>query len=302
MIFIQIQKKANKQKNHNYIKSPLNYNGNKYRLLTQIIPLLPENINTFVEPFCGSCCVGLNVSANKYIFNDVNRYIISIYRLFQEKSYEEIFEMVTSFICDYKLSKTNEEGYLKLRNYYNNEDNSNQVVLYVLLCHCYNNQFRVNKKGDFNMPFGRNRSDFNLSLQQRLKIFCEISKEKQMLFFNTFFDDISIGYYDLNPQLDFVYIDPPYLISTANYNENGGWTEELEKRMLEFTLWLTQLGIRWAMSNVTHHKGKENIFLLKYIENNPQLTVHKLEMSYKHSSYNKHDKNEKTTEVLLTNY
>lgn len=36
-----------------YIKSPLNYTGGKYKLLPQIIPMLPSNINTFVDLFGG---------------------------------------------------------------------------------------------------------------------------------------------------------------------------------------------------------------------------------------------------------
>ena len=36
-----------------YIKSPINYTGGKYRLLNKIIPLFPENINTFVDFFGG---------------------------------------------------------------------------------------------------------------------------------------------------------------------------------------------------------------------------------------------------------
>ena len=55
---------------NNYIKSPLNYTGGKYKLLKQIIPLLPDNINTFVDLFGGGFNVGINVKANKIIYND----------------------------------------------------------------------------------------------------------------------------------------------------------------------------------------------------------------------------------------
>ena len=48
-----------------YVKSCLNYTGGKYKLLPQIIPLFPEDINMFVDLFCGGCNVGINVNAKK---------------------------------------------------------------------------------------------------------------------------------------------------------------------------------------------------------------------------------------------
>ena len=55
-----------------YIKSPINYIGNKYRLLKNLVPLFPEDIDTFVDVFSGSGTVLINVNANKYIYNDIN--------------------------------------------------------------------------------------------------------------------------------------------------------------------------------------------------------------------------------------
>ena len=54
-----------------YIKSPLNYTGGKYKLLNQILPLFPEDINTFVDLFTGGCNVAINVNANRIIANDL---------------------------------------------------------------------------------------------------------------------------------------------------------------------------------------------------------------------------------------
>ena len=52
------------------IASPLNYTGGKYKLLPQIFPLFPDNVNTFVDIFCGGCNVGINVNAQHIICND----------------------------------------------------------------------------------------------------------------------------------------------------------------------------------------------------------------------------------------
>lgn len=50
------------------IQSPLNYTGGKYRLLSQILPLFPDDIETFVDLFCGGCNVGINVMANNHLY------------------------------------------------------------------------------------------------------------------------------------------------------------------------------------------------------------------------------------------
>ena len=58
------------------IESPLNYTGGKYKLLPQILPYFPKNIDRFVDIFCGGCNVGCNVKANSIVFNDNNIMII----------------------------------------------------------------------------------------------------------------------------------------------------------------------------------------------------------------------------------
>lgn len=63
-----------------YIKSPINYIGNKYKLIGQIIPLFPDNIDTFIDVFGGSGTVLINTKANKYIYNDINQYVSNIFK------------------------------------------------------------------------------------------------------------------------------------------------------------------------------------------------------------------------------
>jgi hypothetical protein len=71
--------------NMNYLKSPLNYIGGKEKLLSQIFPLFPGKINTFIDLFCGGCSVGLNVNANKVIFNDKNTHLVNIYNVLKNQ-------------------------------------------------------------------------------------------------------------------------------------------------------------------------------------------------------------------------
>jgi DNA adenine methylase len=65
------------------IKSPLNYIGGKAKLLDQILPLFPKEINNFIDLFAGGCNVGVNVNAKKIYFNDNLTYLIEMYKVFQ---------------------------------------------------------------------------------------------------------------------------------------------------------------------------------------------------------------------------
>ena len=101
----------------------------------------------------------------------------------------------------------------------------------------------------------------------------------------------------------FVYVDPPYLITCATYNEQDGWNETLEKELLKYLDKLHERGIRFALSNVLHSKGKENKILIEWINNNiGKYRVIYLDYTYSNSNYQTKDRTSKTDEVLIVNY
>lgn len=92
-------------KDKKYCRSPLFYVGDKYRLLKDIIPLFPKEINKFIEPFTGGGSVFLNTNAKKYILNDINDKVIQLHRLFiaySEKPWA-FFETIKDYIFRYGL-------------------------------------------------------------------------------------------------------------------------------------------------------------------------------------------------------
>ena len=280
------------------IKSPMNYIGGKYKLLPQILPLFPKNINTFVDMFCGGLNVGINVRANKIIANDYNHFIIDIFKEFKEKSKEEVLKHIEGRIKEYKLSKTNEEGFIKFREFYNN--NKTPLDLYTLVCFSYNYQYRFNNKLDYNNPFGRNRSQFSEALKKKLEIFLDELKEKDIKITCQDY----INFYDYEYEKDvFVYCDPPYLITTGSYNDGNrgfkNWGEKEEKELLEFLDNLNSLNVKFALSNVLEHKGLENNILKEWTK---KYNIHYLNYSYNNCNYHSKNKNYKTIEVLITNY
>lgn len=275
-----------------YLKSPINYTGNKYKILKQIVPLFPNNINTFVDVFGGSGTVMINVRAKHYIYNELSDWVYSMFNGFISNECDSIIDKVDSIIKEYQLSKTNAEGYLKLRNDYNN-GRKDWVTLYVLCCYAFNSQGRFGNNGKFNMPFGKDRSCFSDRQRENIIRMKTIFESKNVKCTNQSFDNID---YSLLGENDFVYFDPPYYGSVAVYNEKNGWTETQEKKLSDMIDILNKNGVQFALSNN-----------LKY--GNPILndlserynTIH-LGSKYNNSSYHKKDKSGEDDEVLIVNY
>ncbi|MDR0752279.1 MAG: DNA adenine methylase [Christensenellaceae bacterium] len=84
--------------------SPLNYPGNKAKLLKEIIPLLPINIDVFYDVFGGSGIVSVNSSAKKIIFNDLSKEAFALFKYFVETPTEKIIENMEMLISKYGLT------------------------------------------------------------------------------------------------------------------------------------------------------------------------------------------------------
>lgn len=282
-----------------YIKSPLNYIGGKHKLLPQILPLFPTNIDTFVDLFCGGFNVGVNVEANKIIAIDKQWQVIDFLHVCKECSddIDYMLRQIDRWINEFKLSKTNKDGYLKLRNYYNNGC-SIWSVFYTLVCYSFNNQIRFNKKDEFNTPFGMNRS-FNSALRKKFIDFVNTLNFKNVEFVWSDFREFD---FSKLTNKDFVYADPPYYMSgyiVATYNENGGWTEKDELDLLRLLDRLDNQGVRFALSNVFESKGKSNDLLKSWAK---KYRVIELEHTYKNCNYQRKNRDKRDLEVLVVNY
>ena len=300
------------------IQSPLNFTGGKYKLLPQILPLFPQGINCFVDLFCGGCNVGINIDSNSVVYNDIDEHLFYLFNTFKNLDKEVTFELIFKIIKDYDLSLVCENGYdyyncdsgsgvgsynkerfLKLRNDFNHhkqEDYYYYLMLYVLIVYAFNNQIRFNAKGEYNLPVGKR--DFNKKMQTKLSAFIDRLHRQDCSFSCKSFTEFDVS--DLTER-DFVYVDPPYLITCATYNEQDGWNEDHEKELLKFLDGLNSKQIRFALSNVLRSKGKENTILLEWLSKN-NYTIHHLNYGYANSNYQTKDKQSKSEEVLITNY
>ncbi|MFI3300737.1 MAG: Dam family site-specific DNA-(adenine-N6)-methyltransferase [Candidatus Gastranaerophilales bacterium] len=281
-----------------YIKSPLNYTGGKYKILDNIISQLPNNINTFIDAFGGGFNVGINVSANKIIYNDHIVYLKEMFQFFRDTDSEIIFNDIKKIISDYNLSNENNEGYLMLREDYNT--NKNILFLFVLTCFSFNHQIRFNNQHKFNTPFGKKRSSYNLTIESNLFDFINNLKSKNIEFYSKDFSFIREC--DLKAN-DFVYCDPPYLISNASYNDGKrgfkNWTQNEDLELLKLLDELNNKNVRFLLSNVLEHKGETNDNLIQWSK---KYNVKKIDKNYNNCNYQLKNKTSDTQEVIIYNY
>lgn len=295
-------------------RSPLFYVGDKYKLMKQLVNLFPKEINNFYEPFVGGGTVFLNIEAKKYYLNDIDKHLINIHKLLiaSSKNPEKFFKDAEKIIHKYKLSHSykkdivpdslkkefkktyyarfNKEGYDKLRLSVNNYQKNDPLILYILLIYGFNRMLRFNGGGKFNLPVGN--VDFNKNVVNALNSYFNFVHDKKISItskdFKKFFSDKK---YSKN---DFVYLDPPYLISASEYNKL--WNQKSEADLLKMIDVLDKKGVKFALSNVTHYNGSKNDLLLEWMK---KYKVHKIESNY----INYHNNGKKIIkEVLVTNY
>lgn len=304
-----------------FIKSPLNYTGNKYRILPQITKYFPKHTKIFIDMFCGGATVGFNVSADKVILIDSNPRVISLLKFLAAKDVQIIIKKIEKIIEEYNLSYTykynynvykeegyiegnnglkkyNEKGYYKLRDDYNKISNKNtdkaNVMLYVLIIYGFNNDIRFNSLGEFNLPVGK--TDFNKNNYNKLIAYNDRAKETKYEFICADFRSKKVK--NLLNKATFVYCDPPYLITTAVYNENNGWNCEKEKELLNLLSSLDKNNIPFVLSNVLKTKLRANVQLESWIQNN-NYRIERINYHYKSSSYNKKNRDREEQEIIV---
>lgn len=278
--------------------------GGKYKLLPQIIPLIPNDVHTFIDLFGGGFNVGVNIIANKIIYNDIEPHVVDLLKQLYISDANYVHQSVCDIIAQYGLSRSdingyefygcesssglgnyNKDKYYQLRADYNR--NPNWLKFYTLITCSFSNQIRFSSKGEFNMPYGKR--DYNKSLQEKLQTFINTIHSKRIIFYNK--DFRAVDYSDI----DFIYCDPPYFNSTATYNENGGWGESDEQDLLNLLDGLNDQGKRFALSNNLKYDNP----LLEQWKN--KYNIHYLNGDYSNCNYQKKDRS-KDIEVLITNY
>lgn len=277
-----------------YFISPLNYIGGKYDVLDFLLPLFPTKIDVFYDLFGGGGTVSVNANAKAIIYNDINFMVKELLEYISLHDSEEMYRYIDKTIKKFGLSKGDKEAYTKFRAYYNSFDitKRNPLDLYLLICFGFEHQIRYNKNLEFNNPCGN--SGFNMEMLEKLISFSCESKKKEINFY-------SKNYLEFESKIkkgDFVYCDPPYLLTCGAYNDGkrgfNGWDEKQQKELCAFLDRLNLKGINFALSNVVEHNKETNDFLIKWVEDRG----YNLYCNSKVTKRNRQNR----SEVLITNY
>ncbi|MDA3053337.1 Dam family site-specific DNA-(adenine-N6)-methyltransferase [Campylobacter sp. JMF_01 NE2] len=289
------------------IVSPILYMGNKSRLIRRgLINLFPDCINTFVDVFAGSATVAMNTTANNYILNDIDETLQEYYAMFSKFNDKYIIEHIKLRIAEFNLpQKTTircfsdkdeveiyKQAYHRFRDSYNKHKNT--LDLYTLMFFAFSQQFRVNQKGDFNMPFGNNcfSAQNEKNIINGCNFFSQSNVKIQKQDFVALLEQIIFN------NDDFVYFDSPYSITTATYNENAKWGVDDDFRLFEMCKILHNKGIKFGISNVLFNKGIENVILRDFCKDNGFYVFSPNNFQYHACG----KENKKQQEVFVCNY
>lgn len=297
-----------------FIRSPFFYVGDKYKLLPQITPLFPTEFKRIIEPFVGGGSVFLNADAQEVLANDLDSNVIGIHKLLLSQA-EKMDEFVLNFAklarsygltCSFdgdvvspevkkEFPKTyfahlNRSGFNTLKEKYNSSVDRDELELYVLMIYGFNRMLRFNKEGKYNIPVGN--VDFNPNVVKALQGYSSRTVGRNVVFSNLDFEAFlsSVSF----KEGDFLYVDPPYLLTASEYNKD--WDETCESRLYAILDHLNTTGVKFAVSNVEMYGDRANIILEKWMR---KYKVHTVSSNY--INYFDNGK-KKLKEVLVCNY
>lgn len=272
------------------VQSAIYLAGNKRLLWEQIKPFL-QGRDTLVDLFTGSATIALNATSEgifKTIYaNDSMTPLVELHKALQKEEFAERANLVDEM---YPYTK---EGYLMMRDSYNKHPSPE--LLLNLQYRSNSNMMRFNSSGEFNMTFGERHCFKRDRLEQHTAL-C-----KDITFTNENFADfiMSNKLSDCKADETLVYIDSPYINTTATYNEQGAWIEEDDKKNLTLALYMHTLGYKVVISNVLTNRGVDNVILQEALDTylKDSFDIHHLKRDYGNSSFRK--SKHKTDEVLL---
>lgn len=226
----------------------LKWAGGKRQLIVSITKQFPKNIDdyNYIEPFIGGGAVLFHLQPKKAIINDFNEELINVYKVIKNN--------LTELIADLKKHKNEPEYFYKIRNLDRTDaykklspvQKASRIIY--LNKTCFNGLYRVNKAGEFNVPFGRYKNP-NILNEQNLKAVSS--------FLNAPGIKIKSGDYSgilkQADQKSFVYLDPPYhpISKSSSFTGyvQGGWNSTDQINLKKACDELNRKGIKFLLSN-----------------------------------------------------
>ena len=226
------------------MKPIIKWAGGKGNNLSYIRELLPKNFNTYYEPFAGGLAVCLDLNPANFTINDINSELISMYTQIRD-NVEDVIKHLTKLDKQHEAWPNPKEYFYEIRLSFNKHlgvKSADQAARFIYLNkHCFNGLYRVNSKGEFNVPFNGNLSGRSFDPDQ-LRELSGMLKNANIL--NTDFEvaceNASEG--------DFVFFDSPYYNTFDTYQADG-FSEDDHKRLAKLFKELTAKGVKCMLTN-----------------------------------------------------
>ncbi|HBS5821143.1 Dam family site-specific DNA-(adenine-N6)-methyltransferase [Klebsiella variicola] len=244
------------------MRSPIKWAGGKTRVMSQLLKHLPK-ADCLIEPFVGSGTVFLNTEYRRYILCDSNRALINFFRVLTSDT-ERLIDATRRMF----LGGNNEEQYYERRALFNSmrwsdTGKADAALLYAALFlylnrHSFNGVYRVNLKGEHNVPFGKYAAPYFPADEMRL--FAEKAKETKAVFIHSDFRHSILDAMQSSPDA-VIYCDPPYIPTskTASFTAYGKpFTLDDHRSLVRHLLHVNQRhGHRAVISNSDTQETRE---------------------------------------------
>ena len=230
------------------VKPFLKWVGGKYTLANELKKHLPNNFDelNYIEPMLGGAGMFFNLQPKTAILSDINEKLIITYQSIQNN-----VEGVISKLKKHELNHTtSEDYYYEVRKQFNDgyktSDELAAGFIYLNKTN-FNGLYRVNNKGEFNVPKGRTTSGSVTICDEKVLKDCSDLLKNVKLHSKSYEDALE----DLNNDC-FIYFDPPYLpqtdVSFTKYSKDGFSVED-HKILSTHCKDLSEKGIKFMMSN-----------------------------------------------------
>ena len=291
----------------------LKWAGGKGQLLSQLDEHLPSQLQgrefTYIEPFVGGGAMLFHM-LHKYpnithaVINDINPHLVTAYRVIKQQP-DELIRRLSDLELDY-FSQTDEETkkeyFLNVRNIFNEnelDDVNRTKYLMFLNRTCFNGLYRVNSKGKFNVPFGRNLHP-TICNAETIMTDSEMLNRAEVTILNGDFERTAD---EVGEGINFFYFDPPYrpLNATSSFNSYAkeDFNDDEQIRLRDYCTRLNeQHNVMWMLSNSDcSAKNPQDTFFEDIYAN---YNIHRVHASRAINA--NPSKRGKLTELLIKNY
>ena len=265
--------------------------GGKRQIIDKLKKYLPEDFDTYYEPFVGGGALLFELSPQRAVINDSNKELINVYKVLCN---EEKFKKMCHTLNHYETSHS-EAFYYEIRNKDRNKKSFNRLADYTRAARtiylnkaCFNGLYRVNSKNEFNVPFGKKKKVNTYEGSNLITVSNYLTMNEVKILCCDFEDAVKNA-----KKGDFIYFDPPYDSDTSTFNSytETGFDKEQQRRLAKVYKELDKKGCYVMLSN--HNTKLINELYKDY-------NIHIIEAKRNINSNGK--KRGKVEEVIITNY